>query len=248
MLEKPLVLTSASLSPDIDNFSRVLNLENFKIATVDQLLKCEPDLELHQSKLEDLAILFLTSGSTGMPKCVMLNHRNILSMTTGLILMGHFSSQESVLNWMPLDHVGALVSLSIMAVSLGCQQIHVPTELIVQNPLQWLDLIDKHQATISWSPNFAFSLICDRTVEINRQQWDLSSMKFIINAGEPIVTKTARNFLKLLSRHGLPNNAIHPAFGMCETSSGITYSDGFSLESSSLEICYRVLAVSPCSQ
>ncbi|MDB9319482.1 non-ribosomal peptide synthetase [Nodularia spumigena] len=243
MLEKPLVLTSGSLAADIDHFSRVLNLENFKIATVDKLLQCEPDLELHLSQPEDLAILFLTSGSTGMPKCVMLNHRNILSMTTGLILMGHFSSQESVLNWMPLDHVGALVSLSIMAVSLGCQQIHVPTDLIVQKPLQWLDLIDKHQATISWSPNFAFSLICDRSVEINRQQWDLSSMKFIINAGEPIVTKTARNFLKLLSRHGLPTNAIHPAFGMCETSSGITYSDNFSLESSSDETSFVELGL-----
>jgi acyl-CoA synthetase (AMP-forming)/AMP-acid ligase II/short-subunit dehydrogenase len=247
MLDKPLVLTSASLAADIDNFARVLNLENFKIASVDQLRKCEPDgksnVKLHPSQPEDLAILFLTSGSTGMPKCVILNHRNILSMTTGLILMGHFSSQESVLNWMPLDHVGALVSLSIMAVSLGCQQIHIPTDLIVQNPLQWLDLIDKHQATISWSPNFAFSLICDRAFEINRQQWDLSSMKFIINAGEPIVTKTARNFLKLLSRHGLPTNAIHPAFGMCETSSGITYSDSFSLESSSDETSFVELGL-----
>lgn len=243
MLEKPLVLTSGSLAADIDNLSRVFNLENFKIATVEQLRQCEPDLELHVSQPEDLAILFLTSGSTGIPKCVMLNHRNILSMTTGLILMGHFSSQESVLNWMPLDHVGALVSLSIMAVSLGCQQIHVPTDLIVQKPLQWLDLIDKYQATISWSPNFAFSLICDRSVEINRQQWDLSSMKFIINAGEPIVTKTARNFLKLLSRHGLPTNAIHPAFGMCETSSGITYSDSFSLESSSDETSFVELGL-----
>lgn len=243
MLEKPLVLTSVSLAADIDSFSRVLNLENFKIATVDQLSQCEPDLNIYNNQPEDLAILFLTSGSTGMPKCVMLNHHNILSMTTGLILMGHFSSQESVLNWMPLDHVGALVSLSIMAVSLGCQQIHVPTDLIVQNPLQWLDLIDKYQATISWSPNFAFSLICDRSVEINRQQWDLSSMKFIINAGEPIVTKTARNFLKLLSRHGLPTNAIHPAFGMCETSSGITYSDSFSLESSSDETSFVELGL-----
>ncbi|BAZ87488.1 SDR family NAD(P)-dependent oxidoreductase [Dolichospermum compactum] len=233
MLEKPLVLTSGSLAADIDDFARGLNLENFKIVTVDELRQCEADLNIYENQPEDLAILLLTSGSTGIPKCVMLNHRNILSMTTGLILMGHFSSQESVLNWMPLDHVGALVSLSIMAASLGCQQIHVHTDLIVQKPLHWLDLIDKHQATISWSPNFAFSLICDRAVEINRQQWDLSSMKFIINAGEPIVTKTARNFLKLLSHHGLPTNAIHPAFGMCETSSGITYSDSFSLESSS---------------
>ncbi|MBP5977629.1 AMP-binding protein, partial [Brasilonema sp. CT11] len=233
ILGKPLVLTSASLADNIDDLSKLLNLENFQVATIEKLRECEPDFNLHQSQPEDLAILFLTSGSTGIPKCVMLNHHNLLSMTTGLILMGHFSSQESVLNWMPLDHVGALVSLSIMAVSLGCQQIHVPTSLIVQNPLLWLDLIDNHQATISWAPNFAFSLICERTIDINQKQWDLSSMRFIINAGEPIVTKIARSFLKLLRRHGLPTNAIHPAFGMCETSSGITYSDSFSLETSS---------------
>ncbi|MEH2337084.1 SDR family NAD(P)-dependent oxidoreductase [Nostoc sp.] len=246
LLGKPIVLTSASLAPNIDGFFRLLNLENFQIATIDQLRECEPDFKLHQSQPEDLAILLLTSGSTGIPKCVILNHRNLLSMTAGLVSMGHFSSQESVLNWMPLDHVGALVSLSIMAVSLGCQQIHVPTDLIVQNPLKWLDLIDKHQATISWSPNFAFSLICDalgdlsygtlregyQAFDIERQKWDLSSMKFIINAGEPIVTKTARNFLKLLRPYGLPTNTIHPAFGMCETASGITYSNSFSLESS----------------
>ncbi|MFN6570020.1 MAG: SDR family NAD(P)-dependent oxidoreductase [Dendronalium sp. ChiSLP03b] len=247
MLEKPLVLTSVSLASNIDDFFRLFNLKSFQIATVDKLRECEPDFQLHQSQPEDLAILFLTSGSTGIPKCVMLNHRNILSMTTGLILMGHFSSQESVLNWMPLDHVGALVSLSIMAVSLGCQQIHVPTDLIVQNPLKWLDLIDFHQATISWAPNFAFSLICDafgdlsygtlreryRANDIQQKQWDLSSMRFIINAGEPIVTKIARSFLKLLRPYGLPTDAIHPAFGMSETSSGITYSDSFALETSS---------------
>ncbi|NMF63754.1 SDR family NAD(P)-dependent oxidoreductase [Brasilonema octagenarum] len=233
MLGKPLVLTSASLASNIDDLSKLLNLKNFQLATIDKLREYEADFNLYQSQPEDLAILFLTSGSTGIPKCVMLNHHNILSMTAGLVLMGNFSSQESVLNWMPLDHVGALVSLSIMAVSLGCQQIHAPTSLIVQNPLKWLDLIDKHQATISWAPNFAFSLICDRAFDISCKNWDLSSIKFVINAGEPIVTKTARNFLKLLKGYGFQTNAIHPAFGMCETSSGITYSDSFSLEYSS---------------
>lgn len=247
MLGKPLVLTNASLVSNINDLSKLLNLENFQVATIEELREYEADFNFHQSQPEDLAILFLTSGSTGIPKCVMLNHRNLLSMTGGLVLIGNFSNQESILNWMPLDHVGALVSLSIMAVDLGCQQIHVPTNLIVQNPLLWLDLIDKHQATISWAPNFAFSLICDalddlsygtlreryRASDIHQKHWDLSSMRFIINAGEPIVTKIARSFLKLLRRYGLPTNAIHPAFGMSETSSGITYSDSFSLETSS---------------
>ena len=69
----------------------------------------------------NLAILFLTSGSTGIPKCVMLNHRNLLSMSAGTILLNDFSSKDITLNWMPLQHVGALVFLSIMAVDLGCQ-------------------------------------------------------------------------------------------------------------------------------
>lgn len=233
ILGKPLVLTSDALASKIASLATQLNLENLQLATIEQLYECEADENLHQSQPEDLAILFLTSGSTGIPKCVMLNHRNLLSMTNGFIAMGNFSHQDSVLNWMPLDHVGALVSLSILAINLGCKQIHVPTNLIVENPLKWLDLIDNHQATISWTPNFAFSLICDRASEIQQKHWNLSSMRFIINAGEPIVTKVARNFLKLLRPYSLPSNAIHPAFGMCETASGITYSNSFSLESTS---------------
>ncbi|MDZ8185056.1 MAG: AMP-binding protein [Nostoc sp. ChiSLP02] len=77
MLEKPLVLTSTSLAGKIDSFSRLLKLENFQFATVDKLRECQPDLKLHQSQPEDLAILFLTSGSTGIPKCVMLNHHTL---------------------------------------------------------------------------------------------------------------------------------------------------------------------------
>jgi acyl-CoA synthetase (AMP-forming)/AMP-acid ligase II/NAD(P)-dependent dehydrogenase (short-subunit alcohol dehydrogenase family)/acyl carrier protein len=233
ILGKPLVLTSDALAPKIANLATLLNLKNLQLATIEQLHECEADDNQHQSQPEDLAILFLTSGSTGIPKCVMLNHRNLLSMTAGTILMNHFSPQDITLNWMPLDHVGALVFLSMMAVDLGCQQIHVPTDLIIQNPLKWLDLIDNYQATISWAPNFAFSLICDRAFEINQKHWDLSSMRFLVNAGEAIQAKTARNFLKLLHHQGLRSNAIHPAFGMCETCSGITWSDSFSLESSS---------------
>ena len=233
MLGKPLVLAGASLAPKIRGLSSLLNLDNFQVETIDKLRDCEPDFNWYSSQPEDLAILLLTSGSTGIPKSVMLNHRNLLSMSAGTVLMNNFSSQDTTLNWMPLDHVGALVFLSIMAVDLGCQQIHVPTDLILQNPLLWLDLIDCHKATISWAPNFAFNLICDRAEDINQKHWDLSSMQFMVNAGEAIVAKIARNFLQLLRHHGLQTNAIHPAFGMCETCSGITWSDSFSLESSS---------------
>ncbi|NES18616.1 MAG: SDR family NAD(P)-dependent oxidoreductase [Symploca sp. SIO3E6] len=232
MLGQPLVLTDDKLASSVRRWSQRLNLEDFVVETLDGLRSFEPDRQIYESQPQDLAVLLLTSGSTGKPKAVMQEHRNLLSMSAGTIAMNQFSSQDVTLNWMPMDHVGALVFLSMMAVDLGCQQIHVPTAFILQNPLQWLDLIDCHQATISWAPNFAFTLISDRAEEIAKGHWDLSSMKFLVNAGEAIVTKTARNFLKLLNHYGLSSKAIHPAFGMCETCSGITWSNSFSFESS----------------
>ncbi|NEP56954.1 MAG: SDR family NAD(P)-dependent oxidoreductase, partial [Symploca sp. SIO2G7] len=235
MLGQPLVLTDDKLASSVHGWSQRMNLEDFVVKTFEELRSFEPDTQIYQSQPQDLAVLLLTSGSTGKPKAVMQKHCNLLSMSAGTIAMNQFSSHDVTLNWMPMDHVGALVFLSMMAVDLGCQQIHVPTSLILQNPLKWLDLIDRHQATISWAPNFAFTLISDRAEEVAKGHWDLSSMKFLVNAGEAIVTKTARNFLQLLNPYGLSSKAIHPAFGMCETCSGITWSNSFSLESSSDE-------------
>jgi NAD(P)-dependent dehydrogenase (short-subunit alcohol dehydrogenase family)/acyl carrier protein len=54
-------------------------------------------------------------------------------------------------------------------------------------------------------------------------------MRFILNGGEAIVARTARRFLALLAPHGLPAGAMHPAWGMSETCSGVAYSERFSL-------------------
>src|SRR4029434_3815578 len=50
--------------------------------------------------------------------------------------------------------------------------------------------------------------------------------------------KTARKFLQLLRRHGLPVDALRPAFGMSETCSGITWSAGFTLENSTADMVF----------
>ncbi|MFB2837777.1 SDR family NAD(P)-dependent oxidoreductase [Floridanema evergladense] len=244
MLDKPLILTSTKLAADIEKLPKLLNIqERFKIETVDNLRQNEPDSNIHQSHPEDLALLLLTSGSTGTPKAVMQSHRSLLSMTAGTAQMNQFNHQDIILNWMPLEHVGAIVFLGLMAVDLGCKQIHIPTEYILQNPLRWLELIQQHKASISWAPNFAFSLLNDRATQINQKSWNLSSMRFLVNAGEQIVPKIARNFIKLFQPYGLPTNAIRPAFGMSETCSGITWSEGFTLENSSDEMSFVELGL-----
>src|SRR5581483_3939464 len=110
---------------------------------------------------------------------------------------------------------------------------HVPTGRVLQDPLRWIDYLDRFKATITFAPNFAFALVNDRADEIARRSWNLSSVRHVLNGAEAIVSKTARRFLTLFAPHGLNPSSMRPAWGMSETSSGVIYGDRFSLASTS---------------
>ena len=238
MLGQPLVLTDRKLVSSVRGWSQRMNLGKFELQTLDQLRSGEPDSNWHNSQPEDVAILLLTSGSTGMPKAVMQSHRSLLSRSAATAQINNFTERDISLNWFPLDHVGGIVMFHLRDIYLGCEQIHAPTQTILQAPTRWLDLISQYRVTITWAPNFAYGLIIDQLEQLDKMagemphlKWDLSSLKFILNAGEAIVTKTARNFLELLATYQLPSQAMHPAWGMSETSSAVTFSNDFLLDS-----------------
>ena len=231
MLDQPVILTGKALAPEVVYLSDLLDLEGFRVETIDDLLKWVPDRDSYDSQPGDLALLLLTSGSTGFPKGVMQTHRSLVGRSAGTSALNNFHDQDVSLNWMPLDHVGGLVMFHIRDVYLCCQQIHAPIQPVLENPAKWLDWIQDYKCTITWAPNFAYTLVNDQADKISQSHWDLSSMRFILNGGEAIVAKTARKFLELLRPHGLSPAAMHPAWGMSETCSGVTYSDSFSLAS-----------------
>ncbi|AOW99700.1 hypothetical protein BJP34_09730 [Moorena producens PAL-8-15-08-1] len=243
MLGKPLVLSEEKLAPKLHQWAEELKLENFQIEPIEPLKDSEADRNWHKSKSEDLVLLLLTSGSTGMPKAVMHNHRSLLSRSASTVQFNGFSKEDISLNWFSLDHVGGIVMFHLRDVYLGCQQIHAPTELVLQEPTRWLDWISHYRATITWAPNFAYGLIVQELENRqktggqpeNNQGWDLSSMHFILNAGEAIVAKTVRRFLEVLGQYQLLDRAMHPAWGMSETSSAVTFSSKFLLSSTTDE-------------
>ncbi|MCY8131409.1 AMP-binding protein, partial [Bacillus spizizenii] len=227
LLDKPAVLTDRDMHQEMLDWAKEQDLEGFRAIAVEDLLSAEAETDWHQSSPEDLALLLLTSGSTGTPKAVMLNHRNIMSMVKGIIQMQGFTREDITFNWMPFDHVGGIGMLHLRDVYLGCQEINVSSETILMEPLKWLDWIDHYRASVTWAPNFAFGLVTDFAEEMKNRKWDLSSMRYMLNGGEAMVAKVGRRMLELLEPYGLPADAIRPAWGMSETSSGVIFSHEF---------------------
>lgn len=231
MLERPLLLTDASFAAKISNIPELLQIGKFPMQTVAELRKEEPTNNWYQSQPDDVAAIVLTSGSTGIPKGVLLSHRNLLSQAMGSVQMNGFTKEDITLNWTPLEHVAGLIYFHIRDIYLGSKQIHFSLESFLQEPLIWLDLIDRFKVNITFGPNYAYGLIDDCAEAIAQRKWDLSSMKFFLNGAETMVAKTARRFLQLLAPHGLSPNAMRPSWGMAELSSGVTFADRFSLSS-----------------
>jgi acyl-CoA synthetase (AMP-forming)/AMP-acid ligase II/thioesterase domain-containing protein/NADP-dependent 3-hydroxy acid dehydrogenase YdfG/acyl carrier protein len=238
ILKHPLILTDNKLEPNICKWAKDSNLNNFHVESIERIRDFKPESNLFDSRPEDLAILLLTSGSTGIPKAVKQSHASLVSNCASTTEMNGFSAADISVNWFPLDHVVGLVFSHLRDVYLGCQQIHIPTQEILQRPLRWLDWICQYQATITWAPNFAYGLIVEQLENLSENtphRWDLSSLKFIANGGESIVAKTTRQFLKLLIPYQLAPEVMHPGWGMSETSSGVTFSNTFLLHSTTDE-------------
>ncbi len=223
LLDKPLILTSDALTESVRSLSQWLSFEDSGVSIIEILRTNEPDTSHHQSLPEDVAFFTLTSGSTGVPKCIMLTHRNLLSRARGAIKLCQHSSKDIILNWLPFDHIGSISDWHLRCVYLGCQLVYAPKEYVLGRPLNWLDLIDQYRVTHNWAPNFAYSLINDALKLDKESQWSLDCVKSLITAGESVSPKTVEEFLENLAPYSLKPTAIQPGFGMAESGSGINY-------------------------
>lgn len=224
------VLAAPELYEPLSALLGTLDTVSSAVINLDNCHSVDLPPRIHAPNPDDAAAMFLTSGSTGEAKGIVQSHAAMLAMADATIQMNGFTRDDVTLNWMSLDHAGSLVFLGVMPLALGARQIHVPIDYVLKEPTRWLDLIDTWRASITWAPNFVFSLLLDRRAELPARSWDLTCMRFMVNAGEAVVSATARRFIALLQQFGLPDNALRPAFGMVETCSGITWSPGFNLQ------------------
>jgi hypothetical protein len=149
LLDQAVVICGQCDAEGVGSVPRVLGHEdaNFSICVLDELRESLPAARSQSVRSRDLALLLLTSGSTGKPKAVMRSHRSLTCRSIAVNQHNGFTSDEVILNWMPLDHVGGIVMYHLRLVFLGCNQFHAPTAVILEAPLRWVHWIDRYRVT-----------------------------------------------------------------------------------------------------
>lgn len=193
----------------------VLDMKNRAICIENVLDIKEEGIEYNPT-LDEIAFIQFSSGSTGEPKGVILNHENLLTNIFAMITAWKITSKDSMLGWIPLTHDLGLIAFHLTGVLSGINQYIMPTSLFIRNPTIWMKKASQYKVTQLYSPNFGyqyFLLFYKRDID---RDWDLSYVRYIINGAEPINTKLCDEFLINMGRHKMKKNVMVPAYGLAE--------------------------------
>jgi thioester reductase-like protein len=167
-------------------------------------------------------ILFIqyTSGSTMDPKGVMVTHENILE--TCPLVIDH--PNPVVVSWLPQYHDMGLIGCYLYPALRGGTTYGFSSMDFIQRPILWFDTITTYKATATAAPNFAYDycLRAGRLSKESLESCDLSSLRVLMCAAEPVKADTFTRFLEMFQAYGLKSESFYAAFGLAENTLAVS--------------------------
>ena len=165
----------------------VLEEKGIKVLTVGDLLAADP-IDPVETGEDDLALMQLTSGSTGSPKAVQITHRNIYSNAEAMFIGAEYDVDKDVMvSWLPCFHDMGMVGFLTIPMYFGAELVKVTPMDFLRDTLLWAKLIDKYKGTMTAAPNFAYALFAKRLrKQAEPGQFDLSTLRFALSGAEPV--------------------------------------------------------------
>src|SRR6516164_10062222 len=167
-------------------------------------------------------ILFLqyTSGSTMEPKGVIVTHENILN--TYDLVIDH--PAPVVVSWLPQYHDMGLIGCYLYPALKGGTTYGFAATDFIQRPALWFDTIKTYGASASAAPNFAYDycLRAGRLSKESLENCDLSSLRLLMAAAEPIKPGTYTRFLQTFQPYGLKSESFFVAYGLAENTLAVS--------------------------
>lgn len=173
---------------------------------------------------DDVALLQLTSGSTGRSKVVPITHAMLMENCRASCQRAEVSSQDHMVSWLPLTHDMGFSGALVHGLAADIELTLIPTEVFARSPLCLLEAIAGLRATLSPNPPTAYAVLARLGGRARRERLDLSSLRYAWVGAEPVFASVMEHFENEMRPLGLSPNAIKPAYGMAEAVVALTSS------------------------
>ncbi|GAB2291480.1 4-coumarate--CoA ligase 1, variant 2 [Dionaea muscipula] len=166
---------------------------------------CLPDVEIHP---DDVVALPYSSGTTGLPKGVMLTHRSLITSVSqqvdGENPNLYIHSEDVLLCVLPLFHIYSLNSVLLCALRIGAA-ILIMQKFEIK---KLLELVSKYKVTIA---PFVPPIVLAIAKSPDLDNYDLSSIRTIMSGAAPMGKD-----LEDTVRAKLPKAILGQGYGMTE--------------------------------
>ena len=212
-----------------DEVRALARLVQARVSTLEQVvipdaLRGDPDeLRAPTVRGEDTAFLQYTSGSTGLPKGVILTHANLLANLRSMGRVVDLGPDEVVVSWLPLYHDMGLIGAWMGSLYFGMPLVLMSPLAFLSRPMRWLRAIHRYRGTISAAPNFAYELCLKKIADDELEDLDLSSWRIALNGAEPVSPRSVERFPERFAPWGFREEAMMPVYGLAENSLAVAF-------------------------